>query len=245
MLGMLSKPSRLLVAFVLLGALSAGLLASCSDDDGDAVTIYSGRTEDLIGPLLEQYANESGTGIDVRYGDSGDLALLIEQEGDRSPADVFVSQSPGALGYLAGAGRLQKLPDDVLTLVPERFESDAGDWVGLSGRVRVLVYNTELVDESELPGSVFDLTDPASAREFYRRECEQNAGVMLEMEPVTAAGVEGLCAVFKYRSPVPGSLGMAYVGILWLPFRDCRFQVNVEAIEQGTTGIREAAVMVI
>jgi hypothetical protein len=91
----------------------------------------------------------------------------------------------------------------------------------------------------------FDLTDPASAREFYRRECEQNAGVMLEMEPVTAAGVEGLCAVFKYRSPVPGSLGMAYVGILWLPFRDCRFQVNVEAIEQGTTGIREAAVMVI
>lgn len=91
----------------------------------------------------------------------------------------------------------------------------------------------------------FDLTDPDAARAFYRQECEQNAGVMLEMEPVTAAGVEGLSGVFKYRSPVPGSLGMAYIGILWLPFRDCRFQVNVEAVELGTTGTRETAVMII
>lgn len=91
----------------------------------------------------------------------------------------------------------------------------------------------------------FDLSDPDAARAFYRRECEQNAGVMLEMDPVSAAGVEGLSGVFKYRSPVPGSLGMAYVGILWLPFQDCRFQVNVEAVEMGTTGVREATVMVI
>lgn len=91
----------------------------------------------------------------------------------------------------------------------------------------------------------FDLTDPAAAREFYRRECSQNAGEMLEMDVVTAAGAEGLSGVFKYRSPVPGSLGMAYVGILWLPFRDCRFQVNVEAVEVGATGMREAVVMVI
>ena len=91
----------------------------------------------------------------------------------------------------------------------------------------------------------FDLTDQDAPRAFYRRECEQNAGVMLEMDAVTAAGVEGLSGLFKYRSPVPGSLGMAYVGILWLPFRDCRLQVNVEAVEMGTTGIREATVVVI
>lgn len=90
----------------------------------------------------------------------------------------------------------------------------------------------------------FDLTDADAAREFYRRECEQNAGVMLEMAVVTATGAEALAGVFKYRSPRPGSLGMAYVGILWLPFRDCWFQVNVEAVELGTTGMRECAVMV-
>jgi iron(III) transport system substrate-binding protein len=158
------RRARALLALCSAGALALGA-AACSDD-GDRLTIYSGRTEDLIGPLLEQYADETGTGIDVRYGDSADLALLIDQEGDRSPADVFLSQSPGALGYLAGDGRLQPLPDDVLSLVPERFESSAGDWVGLSGRVRVLVYNTELVDPADLPTSVLDLTDPQYAGEL-------------------------------------------------------------------------------
>ena len=91
----------------------------------------------------------------------------------------------------------------------------------------------------------FDLTDPAAAREFYRRECEQAAGVMLEMDVTTAAGVEALTGQFKYRSPMSGSLGMCYIGILWLPFRYSRFQVNVEAMEMGTTGVREVAVMAI
>src|SRR5688572_21898557 len=91
----------------------------------------------------------------------------------------------------------------------------------------------------------FDLTDLSAAREFYRRESEENAGLMLELDVVTAAGAEALSGVFKYRSPMPGSLGMAYVGILWLPFEDCRFQVNVEALELGTTGVRECAVMAI
>jgi hypothetical protein len=82
----------------------------------------------------------------------------------------------------------------------------------------------------------FDLTDLSAAREFYRRECEENAGVMLEMDLVTVACAEALSGVFKYRSPMPGSLGMMYVGILWLPFHNCWFQINVEALELGTTG---------
>ena len=91
----------------------------------------------------------------------------------------------------------------------------------------------------------FDLTNPAAALEFYRRECEQNGGVMLEMDVLTAADADGLSGVFKYRSPAPDSVGMAYVGVLWLPFRDCRFQINVEAVETGATGMRECAVMMI
>jgi hypothetical protein len=91
----------------------------------------------------------------------------------------------------------------------------------------------------------FDLTNSAAATEYFRNQCAENGGVMLSMEVVTAAGVEGLSGLFKYRSPLPGSLGNCYVGILWLPFQDCRFQVNVEAFELGTTGIRESTVMLI
>jgi iron(III) transport system substrate-binding protein len=148
------------VLVLLAASVTAALLGACSDDGGDRVTIYSGRTEDLIGPILERFSEETGIGVDVRYGDSADLALLIDQEGDSSPADVFLSQSPGAVGFLDQQGRLQTLPDDILSLVPPEVEADDGSWVGFSGRKRVLVYNTDVLEDSELPTSVLDLTDP-------------------------------------------------------------------------------------
>jgi iron(III) transport system substrate-binding protein len=139
-------------------ALSAILATSCGGS-GEALTVYSGRTENLIGPLLEDFTEETGVAVEVRYGNSADLALLIDQEGDRSPADVFISQSPGAVGFLAGGDLLRPLGDEVLQLVPAAFRNADGLWVGMSGRVRVVVYNTELVDATDLPASVFELTD--------------------------------------------------------------------------------------
>jgi iron(III) transport system substrate-binding protein len=139
------------------------VIAACGGDSGSAsggsVTIYSGRTQNLIEPILNRFAEETGINVKVRYGQSADLALLIDEEGDRTPADMFLSQSPGSVGYLDAKGRLGKLPDDVLDLVPAGLHAADGSWVGLSGRKRVLVYSTKL-NESSLPTSVFDLTKP-------------------------------------------------------------------------------------
>lgn len=137
---------------------AVALVAPACSTDEDRLTIYSGRTSDLIKPLLDQFSEETGTKIDVRYGDSADLALLIEEEGDRSEVDVFISQSPGAVGFLDEQDLLRELDQSVLDLVDEDFRAGDGQWVGLSGRVRVLVYNTELVEESQLPESVLDVT---------------------------------------------------------------------------------------
>ena len=142
------------VALALLLALA---LAGCGGDR-DALTIYSGRTQNLIGPLLEKFNKETGITIDVKSGDSAELALLLDEEGDRTPADVFLSQSPGATGFLAGKGHLGQLDADVLGKVDTRFRNGDGRWVGISGRQRVLVYNSEQVTEAELPDSVLDLT---------------------------------------------------------------------------------------
>ena len=79
---------------------------------------------------------------------------------DNSPADVFIAQDAGALGALAQEGRLSPLPSDILERVPAAYRSDDGLWVGLSGRARVFVYNTEALSEEELPTSILDLTDP-------------------------------------------------------------------------------------
>lgn len=151
------KSSTVVAAVVALAAVAS----ACSGDDSSRLTVYSGRSKELVGPILERFSDETGIKLDVRYGDSADLALLIETEGADSPADLFYSQSPGAIGYLASIDRLQTLPDDLLDRVDERFRSPSGQWVGVTGRVRVLVYNTDTVDPATLPGSVFDLTDAA------------------------------------------------------------------------------------
>lgn len=145
---------RLLAALVVFA-----LLTSACASDLDTITVYSGRTENLIGPILEDFTEETGIAVEVRYGQSADLALLIEEEGDNSPADVFISQSPGAIGFLAGNDRLQPIDDSILGLVDEQFRNTDGLWVGMSGRIRVVVYNSDLVDPADLPASVFDLTD--------------------------------------------------------------------------------------
>lgn len=151
--------SRRLAAIVPVVLVLAAGLAGCSSDS-DRLTIYSGRNQELLGPLLEQFNEETGIGIDVRYDQSANLALLIDEEGEQSPADVFISQSPGAEGYLDELGVLAPLPEDLLDLVPESSRAGDGSWVGLSARYRTLVYDSDVVSEDELPESVLDLVDP-------------------------------------------------------------------------------------
>ena len=142
---------------VLLGAM---LLAGACTSDDPPLTIYSGREEELMDALLERFADRSDVDLEVRYGDSTDLALLIAEEGENSPADVFLSQSPGSVGFLDGQGLLSALPEAELSRVRTGFRADDGRWVGLTARQRVLVYNPDLVSQDELPESVFDLTQP-------------------------------------------------------------------------------------
>ena len=133
---------------------------TCTDGNGSTVTVYSGRSENLIKPVLDAFACESGTNVRVRWGSSTDLALLIDTEGDRTEADVFISRSPGPVGFLEANGHLTSMDSSVLDLVDDDHRGDNGTWIGFSGRKRVLVHNLDSVPASELPSSVFDLTDP-------------------------------------------------------------------------------------
>lgn len=95
------------------------------------------------------------------------------------------------------------------------------------------------------PSWTFDLTQPKAAAEFYRKQCADNGGAMLTLDVIEVAQAEALRGLFKYRAPVASSRAMYYIGILWLPFQKCCFQWNIEAMEIGPTGAREAAVMLI
>ncbi len=159
-------PSLLLAVVLLAGA--------CGDDGGGAgdaagdppadapatLTVYSGRSEELVGPLVEQFEADSGIDVEVRYGDTAQMAGAILEEGDNSPADVYYGQDAGALGALSSAGRLQSLDAALLERVDPQFRSVDGRWVGVSGRARVAVYNTNLLSEEDLPESILEFSDP-------------------------------------------------------------------------------------
>lgn len=128
----------------------------------DPVTVYSGRNENLIGPLLDRFSEETGIEVEVRYGDTAEMAATLFEEGEATPAEVFISQDAAALGALAAEGRFAPLPADVLDRVPALYRDSEGRWAGLSGRARVLVYNTERVTDpaTELPTTLEEVGDP-------------------------------------------------------------------------------------
>ncbi len=132
--------------------------ADGSDLSGQSITLYSGRDEELVAPLIEQFTEDTGIEVEVRYGDSAEMGAQLLEEGDKTPADVFYSQEVGAVGVLADADLLGDLPADVVELADERFQpADGTAWVGVTGRSRVIVYNPDLVDA---PAGVEELVEP-------------------------------------------------------------------------------------
>lgn len=148
--------------------LLAGLIASlvisagceAQSDNSKSLIVYSGRNKKLVSPLLEQASKDLNLDIKVRYGKTSELTIALLEEGENSKVDVFLGQDAGALGALEQKQRTQSIPSEILEEVDSRFRSPTGNWIGVSGRARVVDYNTNLVKVSELPKDVWELTQP-------------------------------------------------------------------------------------
>lgn len=153
------KKKNLVIAVVV--ALFATVLAGCSTNSDQAsdvteLTVYSGRSEEFIAPFFAQWEAQSGIKLNIRYGDSAELAAQILEEGDNSPADLFLSQDAGSLGAVAEAGLFTQLSDEVASAIPAQYVAANRNWVGVTGRARVFAYAPDRV--KTLPLSVADLT---------------------------------------------------------------------------------------
>jgi iron(III) transport system substrate-binding protein len=140
---------------------STSASAATSGAPTGTLTIYAGRSEELVGPLIEQFKAANDVDVKVEYAGTTDLAATLLEEGDASPADVFFAQDAGALGAVAAEGRLATLPAATLAKVDDRFVSDDGQWVGISGRARVVIYDSRVLDEAQMPDSIAAFTDTA------------------------------------------------------------------------------------
>lgn len=156
-------PIRTLVA-LLATVLALPLMTACNRAPvGDAertLTVYSGRSEQLVGPLFRQLTEQTGITVDVRYGDSAELAAQLLEEGAGSPAQVFFAQDAGSLGAVEAAGLFAPLPEKAATAVPVGFRAPDGTWTGVTGRARAIVYDPQQVPGDQVPRAVADLTDP-------------------------------------------------------------------------------------
>jgi iron(III) transport system substrate-binding protein len=149
--------------FLLMGLVASLVIcAGCEalSDNSKTLVVYSGRNKKLVSPILEKASKDLDLKIQVRYGKTSELAIALLEEGENSKADVFLGQDAGALGALEEQQRTQPISSEILEEVDSRFRSPTGNWVGVSGRARVVDYNTKLVKQSELPSSVWELTQP-------------------------------------------------------------------------------------
>ena len=144
-------------------AMAAGwLLAGCSasSGSGQSITLYNGQHAQTTESLVSAFEKATGITVNVRSDDEDTLADEIVSEGSRSPADVIYTENSPALEYLQGKGLLASVDPSTLAATPSRYDSAQGDWVGVSARVSVLIYNPSLIAESQLPTSILQLADP-------------------------------------------------------------------------------------
>jgi iron(III) transport system substrate-binding protein len=155
------KLSIIACSLLLIAAVLA--LTACGDaasHGGSSITLYNGQHEQTTARLVAGFERQTGIHVNVRSDDEAVLGNQIIQEGSSSPADVFYTENTPVLEDLQERGLLAPIPPATLALVPNRYNSPQGDWVGVSARASVLVYNTTQVRPSELPSSILELALP-------------------------------------------------------------------------------------
>lgn len=151
---------RTFVAALCLVALAVAGLTPTKALAKEKLVIYSARKEQLIRPTIQAFEKETGVRVTLLTGKAGELARRIEIERNNPQGDVFVGTAAGISELLRRKGLLSPHTSRHTRAIPDEFRAADGTWVGVTGRVRVIIYNKDMVKDSDLPTSFFDLTVP-------------------------------------------------------------------------------------
>ncbi|MGH3335263.1 MAG: iron ABC transporter substrate-binding protein [Nocardioides sp.] len=139
--------------------LTAPMLTACGDD-GPFITVYNAQHEELIAEVAPLYEEQTGIEVKLRSGSDLELANQLVQEGDASPADVFLTENSPAMSLVDNAGLFSKVDQETLDLIPPEYVPANSNWVGFMGRSTVAMYNTDALSEDDMPDSILDFADP-------------------------------------------------------------------------------------
>lgn len=187
-----------LAASLAATALALPLLSACGGSDGPSIVVYNAQHEQLISEIVPMFEKETGIDVQLRSGDDLELANQIVQEGKASPADVFLTENSPAMSLVDNAGLLAKVGTAATSNIPSRYVPSDGDWTGFLARSTVLAYNTDEVQESQLPSSLMDLAQPQWAGKVAYSptgadfQAIVSAILQLKGEAATKAWLEGI-----------------------------------------------------
>jgi iron(III) transport system substrate-binding protein len=148
------------IATVLTAGAALSACGSQADGSGTTITLYNGQHEQTADNLISAFEKKTGISVVVRSDDEDVLADQIAAEGSKSPADVFFTENSPPLESLQAKGLLSPVDGTTLARTPSKYNSPQGDWVGVSARVSVIIYNPSLISASQLPTHVAQLADP-------------------------------------------------------------------------------------
>src|SRR5580693_8143550 len=193
---------------VVLALAVCGVLGGCGSSgsdpsSGQSITLYSGQHEQTVNGLVSAFEKQTGITVNVRNDDEDTLANLIGVQGSHSPADVFYTENSPALEFLQEKGLLSPVQGSTLARTPAKYNSQAGDWVAVSARVSVLIYNPSLIAKSQLPTSVTQLADPK-----YKGKLAFAAGET-DFQPIVTSVVKtyGQAAALRWLDGIKANAG--------------------------------------
>lgn len=150
-------------------AVAALALAACGSGDsatGEApldpskLTIYSAQHANLVDAWVKGFTADTGIQVQVRQGKDSSMGNQLVAEGDKTQADVFLTENSPAMTVVQNAGLLSPVEQSTLDQVSQQYRPSSGEWVGIAARSTVLIYNPSKISEADLPASMLDLADP-------------------------------------------------------------------------------------
>ncbi|MGI9085352.1 MAG: iron ABC transporter substrate-binding protein [Aeromicrobium sp.] len=189
------------IAATALAGLAATTLSACGDGAGESdrfITVYNAQHEELLQELAPKFTKKTGIEVKLRNGKDFELGNQLVQEGERSPADVFLTENSPAMSLVESKGLFAPLDQSSLDRIPEQYRPESGTWTGFVARSTALVYDKDAVDEADLPDSILDLAKPEwkgrtsfspSGADF---QAIVSAVLQLEGEQATEQWLEGI-----------------------------------------------------
>jgi len=141
-------------------ALAVPALAACSIINPPDLVVYNAQHAELMEEVVPLFEEQSGLDVELRDGKDLELANQLVAEGEKSPADVFLTENSPAMTIVDNAGLFAPVPEDVVAPIPEEYVASSGSWTGFLARSTVVMYSTEESSAEEMPASILDFADP-------------------------------------------------------------------------------------